>query len=202
MVRRSSTEWVWARADVVADARYSGVIESVTTNAFVLVYAGLITLEDATLSPGETYYLSDVDDGGISLRATITAGELLVPVMRAVDETTAIVMSGRDIGSDLETLTAGSFTGGGGKLLVNLNADAFLQVDSNGVHFQATADRSVAIDMDGVLVITYENGNTVTVDPADFVGTNRDVRLRELDICDPTDYSAKKVLGFFSELYT
>lgn len=57
---------------------------------------------------------------------------------------------------------------------------------------------SVDISSDRV-VITYSSGNTVTIDSADFVGTSRAVKLREIDVCDAG--VAKKQLVLCSATY-
>jgi len=43
---------------------------------------------------------------------------------------------------------------------------------------------SVAINASGTVTITYANSNTVTFASADFVGTSKAVKLRELDFCE------------------
>jgi hypothetical protein len=104
-------------------------------------------------------------------------------VYRAITSTTAIVMASRDVGCDLSTLTAGDVTNGGGSLRIN-----------------GSSVVSVDVSAAGKVVITYASSNTVTIDSADFVGTAKDVRLRELDICDSAG-AAKKILALCSVAY-
>jgi len=218
VVYNNGGTWALAQANAAAStAKYTGVVESADGSSFVVVYAGRIAL---SLSAGVTYYLSDTVAGALTTRASISAYELTIPVLRAVSASAAIVMPARDIGSDLTTLTAGDATNGGGKLVVNIGNAAsnfYLTADeTDGVIIstdedhavQMHADGSISIDQtgmtmtitDGVVVIDYGSGNTITFDPANMVGDDGDVRLREIGICDDTG-AEKKILVLCSDFY-
>lgn len=169
IIYRNGSAWAKARANVSAalaqsSAQYTGVVESARASSFVLVYAGKITLAAATLTPGTTYYLSASTAGLAVTWASVTPNELSIPVYRAITATTAIVMSARDVGCDLSTLTAGDVTSGGGRLRINVSAT-----------------------------------NTVTIDSADFVGTNKVMKVRQIDVCESG--VAKKMLVIASAAY-
>jgi hypothetical protein len=203
--------WELARANAVTStAKYTGVIESASASSFVIVYAGRIEL---ALTPGTTYYLSDVTPGLVVLRATLTLYEPNVAVLRCVSATECIVMPGRDSGSDLTTLSAGDITNGGGELVINHAAALRLTVDdtdgvkflfASGKYFQITAAGAVdfyhsatarvQIDAAGKVTITYPNSNTVVIDPADIAGSSRAFKLREIDVCDSSGVAKKMQL--------
>ncbi len=217
VVYHTGAGWALARANsATGSAKYTGVVESSTGSSFVIVYAGRIEL---ALTPGTTYYLSDITPGLVVPRASLTLYELNIPVLRCVSATECIVMPGRDNSSDLSNLTAGDLTNGGGELVVNHAAGLRLTVDdtdgvkflfASGKYFQITAagaidfyhsaSARVQIDSAGKVTCTYSGGNSVVIDPADFVGSSKAVRLRELDVCDDTG-AAKKILALCSDFY-
>jgi hypothetical protein len=162
VVYNNGGTWALARANAVATAKYTGVVESADASSFVVVYAGRIEL---ALTAGTTYYLSDTTAGLLELRADIGANELLVPVVRAVSASEAIVMASRDVACDLLSLILGDVTAGGGGLRINVTAN-----------------------------------NSVTIAAADFVGTSRAIKVREIDICEAG--VAKKMLVLCSASYT
>lgn len=235
VVYNNAGTWQLAQANAAAGAaKYTGVVESSDGASFVVVYSGRIEL---ALTQGTTYYLSDVTPGLLVTRATVTQYQLNIPVLRCVSPTTCIVMSARDIACDMTTLTAGDFANGGGELVINLTAEASVNIDSTDgvlVELGATVgqvsiamngsvlithpdasfeikpdgsveiiytDASLLLETDGTLTMTFPGvTSTLTVDPAHIVGTGRDIRIREVDICDPTG-AAKKMLGLFSDYY-
>jgi hypothetical protein len=191
------------------------VVESADAGSFVVVYAGRIEL---ALSPGVTYYLSDSSAGLLVTRPSVTVYQPTIPVVRCISLTECIVMSGRDIGSDLSTLTAGDVSNGGGSLVVNIDgADFYLTADEDdGILISTDADNALQIHPDGhitidqpevgisitagVVTIDYGSGNSVVIDPGHFVGTSKAVRLRELDVCND-DNEPKKILALCSDFY-
>lgn len=210
--------WELARANAATStAKYTGVVESADAESFVIVYAGRIEL---ALSPGTTYYLSDTIAGLVVVRASITLYQLTIPVLRCISGTECIVMPGRDIGSDLSVLTAGDLANGGGELVINIGnaaSEFYLTADeTDGLIISTDADSAIQMHPDGhitidqsnvaisitagVLTIDYGSGNTVTINPAHFVGTNKDVRLREVEWCDPSGVD-KKFLMLMSDAY-
>lgn len=202
VVYNNGGTWALAQANAAAGAaKYTGVVESSDGASFVVVYAGRIAL---ALTAGTTYYLSDITAGLLVTRATVTEFELNIPVLRCVSATTCIVMSARDIACDLTTLTAGDVANGGGQLVINLTADAFVTIDDvDGVIVGLGASvAEVSIAMDGSVVITYPSkSSTITIDKDDIIGTGRDIRIREIDVCDELGV-AKKMLTLASDLYT
>lgn len=98
VLKLSGTTWSKAIATSVANATAIAVVESATTDTFVPVLAGRITLSGLTAG---IYYLSDATAGLLTLTAPTTSSSYLVPVLRAVSATDAYV----DIGSPL-TLSA------------------------------------------------------------------------------------------------
>lgn len=106
VVYYNGSAWALAIASGVNVARYSGVIESVTTNTFILVYAGSITGLSG-LTAGSTYYLSPSSAGVIALYSSLTTGQPAVSVMRAVSTTAGIVIGERDAASDFNRINLG-----------------------------------------------------------------------------------------------
>jgi len=215
VVYNNAGTWALARADAENTARYSGVVESATSSSFVVVLAGRITLAAAV---GFTYYLSDAVAGALVGAGALTTGSMTIPVVRSISASECLVLPARDDGSDLLSLVAGTPGAGGGDLSVNLTSVKDLTVDStdgvkftfgSGQYFQVTAAGAldfyhsatarVQIDSAGKVTITYPSSNTVTIDPSHFVGTSRDVRLREIDVCDAG--VAKKMLMLASAAY-
>ena len=62
------------------------------------------------------------------------------------------------------------------------------------------ADITAMSALTGTMTFTYAGGNTVVIDSAHFVGTNRAVRLRVIDVCE--NGVAKKMLILASATYT
>ncbi len=219
VVYRNGSTWSKAQANAAASsAKYTGVIESATSTSFVLVYAGKITLAAATLTPGTTYYLSDATAGLTVVVGSLTANQLTIPVYRAITATTAIVMSARDVGCDLSTLTAGDVGAGGGSLRLNIDATHSFAAGPSGLRYDFTATSSFVLSQYGQIllssptsslsleptakvVMTYPNSNTVTLETADFVGTGKIVKLREITICSEVDGTNKKILVLCSQEY-
>lgn len=215
--------WAKARAnDAVNAAKYSGVIESAVAASFVIVYSGKITLAAAALTPGTTYYLSDTTVGLAVGRGSLTANELKIPVYRAISATTAIVMSARDVGCDLLTLTAGDKTAGGGNVRVNIDATHSLDVGNTGVKYviNSTSGAQFLLTQYGEMILfsgavpevrvdagtakvalTYPNSHTVTIDSVDMIGTGKIIKMRELSICSDVDGTTKKIMVLCSQEY-
>lgn len=102
VLKLSGTTWSKAIATSVANATAIAVVESVTTNAFVPVLAGRITLSGLTAG---LYYLSDATAGLLTLTAPTTATSYLVPVLKAVSATDAYVEIGTPL--TLSAITSG-----------------------------------------------------------------------------------------------
>lgn len=98
----NGTQWALARADSVSTAEVLGIVESVKTNQFDVVYQGKI--QGLTgLTPGAVYFLSSTVLGGLT---TIVPGSDVVskPLLVARSTTDAIVVNWRGL--------IGSGTGG------------------------------------------------------------------------------------------
>lgn len=202
VVYNNGGTWALAQANAAAGAaKYSGVVESSDGATFVVVYAGRIF---HALTVGTTYYLSDTTPGLLVTRGTLTEFELNIPVLRSVSASTCIVMPARDNACDMTTLVAGDLASGGGELVINMTGDAFVTIDStDGVIVGLGASvAEISIAMDGSVVITYPSkSSTITIDKDDIIGTGRDIRIREINVCDELGV-AKKMLTIASDLYT
>ena len=64
----------------------------------------------------------------------------------------------------------------------------------------ANADITAMSALTGTMTFTYAGSNTVVIASANFVGTGRAVRLREIDVCEGG--VAKKMLILASATYT
>lgn len=165
VVYNNAGTWALARANSVATALYSGVIESADAASFVVVLAGRI---DLALTPGTTYYLSDATAGLLVAEASVTANELKVPVLRCISATECVVIPGRDAAIDMDSLTLGSLGSGGGKVTVNLSATQRITIDTTGVKVINGSDTVASISPAGVITADTTYG-TVEIDGEIFV---------------------------------
>lgn len=207
--------WTKARANAIATSLYSGIIESATTNGFVIVYAGKITLTG--LSAGTTYYLSDVTAGATIARTALGADAMYVPVMRAVTDKIAIVLPERDLLADHSALTLGDNTDGGGALTIFYAAGKKITIEKTTGKITATFpnNKALVIEQNKItmnftngnslvaeetkLTMSFTNGNKFEVAQTDFIGSGKLVKLREVDVCEGT--TAKKMLIASSQTY-
>ena len=88
VLKLSGTTWSKAIATSVANATAIAVVESVTTDTFIPVLGGRITLSGLTAG---IYYLSDTTAGLLTLTAPTTVTSYLVTVLRAVSATEGYV---------------------------------------------------------------------------------------------------------------
>lgn len=100
----SNGTWTLCDADALATSFVRGVIESATTNTFVLVSAGPITLSG--LTAGTAYYLSQTA-GALTATPPSSAATYVVPVMFTGSTTQAYVNIGQPASNALIDLTAG-----------------------------------------------------------------------------------------------
>lgn len=219
-IYRTAGSWAKAKSDQVSTAGYEGVVSNVTdANTFDVVYAGAISgLSISGATDGVVYYLSDTTAGALVPKSSLGATALIVPVLVATGTTTGLVIPGQQQGVDLNSLRLGDATNGGalmrayfaaakyldlaanGTLTIFQSASVKVTIDQNCVVTITQASSSVSIDANSTVTITYPNSNTVTIASADFVGTGKAVKLRELDICDATGL-AKKILALCSAAY-
>jgi hypothetical protein len=89
----TGSTWAKAKADSVITAEAMGVVESVTTNTFVLIYSGLITLSG--LTAGSVYFLSDVTAGLLTTTVPTVIGYVNKPIMVAKTTTIGIIQNYR-----------------------------------------------------------------------------------------------------------
>jgi hypothetical protein len=85
--------WTKARANALSTSTPTAVVESVTTNDFVAVYSGPITLSALTAS--SVYYLSDATAGLTTTTAPTTTTSFVVPIFTTGTTTGAIVNIGQ-----------------------------------------------------------------------------------------------------------
>ncbi len=85
-VLNNNGTWALAIADDVSDARPVGVVESVTTNTFVVVFSGEMAVTG--WAPNEVYYLSDATPGLLTTTQPTAETSYLVQV--ATTSTTAV----------------------------------------------------------------------------------------------------------------
>lgn len=98
---------------------------------------------------------------------------------------------------DVELGTTGS---GGGSFKVFFAAGKYVEISTTGVVtiFQSSTAQ-VVVDANAKVTITYPSSNTVEINSADFVGSSKAVKLREIDVCDAG--VAKKMLMLCSAAY-
>ena len=95
-------------------------------------------------------------------------------------------------GSDPELGTAAA---GGGYLKIHFAAGKYFEFDVDGsFRIYHSASLSVEVSAAGKVTLTYASSNTVTIDPADIVGSSRAFKIREIDVCDPSGVPKKMQL--------
>lgn len=94
----------------------------------------------------------------------------------------------------------GTAASGGGTFTCNFAASKYFKVDSSGIFslFQS-ATSQLSVDASTTMLITYANSNTVQIASADFIGTSKAVKFREMDIC--VSGTAMKILVLASAPY-
>ena len=94
-VGAGSEGWTAAIADSALGAEVAGVVETVTENAFVIVYGGEISLSDfsngITTDGNDVFFLSDTDPGQLTGTPPINGGSIIKPILTKVSDETAIV---------------------------------------------------------------------------------------------------------------
>lgn len=101
-------------------------------------------------------------------------------------------------GSDPELGTA---AGGEGYLKIHFAAGKYFEFAADGTFkIYHSAALSLEVNSSGKVTLTYASSNTVVIDPADIVGTSRQFKIRELDVCDPTGV-AKKIQLICTAMY-
>jgi hypothetical protein len=95
----------------------------------------------------------------------------------------------------------GTASDGGASLKINVAAGKYVEISSTGrVRCFESATADFSIDMAARTIrATFPNANSVTLAEADFVGTGKAVRLREIDVCD--NGVARKMLILASAPY-
>lgn len=95
VLKKSGGVWAKAQANSAANSEVLGVVESVTTNTFRLVFAGEITLSGLTTETN--YFLSSATAGATTTTEPTTSGTVSKPVFYSISTTTAIVQIQRGI---------------------------------------------------------------------------------------------------------
>lgn len=151
----------------------------------VLVDNGAGELEWKLLTPD---HLADFP--AYSVLANETASPAPATHLEAPDGTVlARVGATMGFGSDPELGTAAD---GEGYFKIHFAPGKYFEFAADGsfkIYHSATL--SMEVNASGKLTLTYANSNTVTIDPADIVGTSRAFRIRELDICDASGVAKK-----------
>jgi hypothetical protein len=95
----------------------------------------------------------------------------------------------------------GTAADGLGYLKIHFAVGKYWEIDATGkMTVYQTATSKVEILADSSIKFTWGSSNTLTIDPADIVGSSRVFRIREIDVCDSSGV-AKKMQGIFTDLY-
>ena len=89
-----TSEWNKAIANSAANAEALGIVESVQSDDFTVVYAGAIDTLSG-LVPAQTYFLSTSVSGALTLTEPTSAGHVSKPMLRSISDTEGIVYSYR-----------------------------------------------------------------------------------------------------------
>jgi hypothetical protein len=101
-------------------------------------------------------------------------------------------------GSDPELGTA---AGGLGYFKIHFAASKYWELNASGVMtVYQSATSKVEILADSSMKFTWGSSNTLTIDPADVVGTSRSFKIREIDVCDSSGV-AKKIQLICTAMY-
>jgi len=140
------------------------------------------------------------DAPAYSILANETSSEAESAWLEAPDGTMlARVGSIMGFGSDPELGTAAA---GGGYFKINFAAGKYFEFDDDGsFRIYHSSTLSLEVNASGKVTLTYGSSNKVIIDPADIVGSSRELKIRELAICDDTG-AAKKVQLLCTALYT
>lgn len=142
----SGSSYAKAQANAIGTAVPVGIVESVSTNTFVLITNGEIKLTGLTASTA--YYLSPTVAGGFTVTKPSSAGQFVVPLFRSGSTTKAYVNVETPEAVDTATGTVTSVS----------------VVTANGVSGSvATSTTTPAITLTlGAITPTSVNGNTIT----------------------------------------
>ena len=108
VLRHDGQAWVKALADNSCNAEALGVIESTTSSAFTIVFAGAINTSCFGAQQGTTYFLSTTSAGSMVTDAPLTTGSIKKCIMVTTTATEAIVVNyigavnGIDLGNMVE----------------------------------------------------------------------------------------------------
>ncbi len=125
--------------------------------------------------------------------ANATASAAAMTELTAADGTLfGRVGSTMGFGSDPEL---GTTAAGGGYLKIHFAAGKYFEFDTDGTfRIYHSATLSLEVNASGKVTLTYASSNTVTIDPADIVGTSRAFKIREIDVCDSSGVAKKMQL--------
>lgn len=216
-IRVTASGWVKSKADTVANSTVDAVVGGVlSADAFIAVFPGHLLLGLSGKSAGSRYFLDASTAGAV----TTTAPAIAIPVYDAISASAAVLCASGGSSaatptedgavwcskSDLsggewdKTVDIGTSAAGGGTLIVYFASGKYVEISATGVVtvFQSSTSK-VEINASSTVTITYANSNTVTFASADFVGTSKAVKLREIDVCDAG--TAKKMLILASAAY-
>jgi hypothetical protein len=135
-----------------------------------------------------------------SVLANVTAAEAPAEHLEAPDGTVfGRVGSVMGFGSDPELGTAAA---GGGYFKIHFAINKYFEFAADGsFKIFHSASLSLEVNAAGKVTLTYGSSNKVIIDPADIVGSSRELKIRELDVCDPTGL-AKKIQLLCTAMYT
>jgi hypothetical protein len=157
-----------------------GVVESSTTNTFVLVYEGKISGLSG-LTSGQIYFLSASTAGASTTTEPATVGQVSKPILYATSTTTANVVSYRGyvitIGTSGTSGSSGSSgVSGGGYILssapgsaAGVAVNSASAVDLGSKSITVSAGDTVIIELDGTAL--NNSGGTVTYTAVAALGT-------------------------------
>lgn len=87
----TGTTWTKAKANAIGTANAIGIVESATTDTFVVVYNGAVDITGLGLSANTTYYLSDATAGALTSTAPTSTTSYLIPVLRTSSTTVGYI---------------------------------------------------------------------------------------------------------------
>jgi hypothetical protein len=178
-LRNNGTIWVRAQADNESNSEALGIVETATTNSFVLVSSGLITISGGTYTPGEVYFLSDTVAGGLTSTEPISAGVVTKPLLFALTPTTGYVYSMRgsvqlDI-SYVDTSTSQNISG----TKTFLNTVTFDSgIEHNVTLISISGTYSVTDDDYYIIADTNTAAGSITVQLPSIPNTGRTIMIK------------------------
>jgi len=89
-MRHTGAAWATAQANAATNAEVIGIVESVTDDAFVIVYSGKITIPAAPFTAG-TMFLDPSTAGALTVTDPTASGTVSKPVLQAISTSVGYV---------------------------------------------------------------------------------------------------------------